>query len=150
MGINWGGVLTALITVLGAVCGSVGLWTYLDHRQQRKADKEMQENEILKEIKSIHEEITELRNTVDENEAKASRVRILKFADEIFMEMNHSKDSFDQCLSDVDFYMDYCSKNPGFRNHQTAETVEYIKEVYHERMQKKDFARYGAYRNGGN
>lgn len=148
MGINWGGVLTALITVLGAVCGSVGLWNYLDHRQQRKADKEMQDNEILKEIQSLHKEITELRNTVDENEAKAARVRILKFADEVYMEMNHSKDSFDQCLSDATFYEKFCRDNPGFKNNQTGETIEYIKEVYHERMKKKDFARYGAYRNG--
>lgn len=148
MVINWGSVLTALITVLGAVCGSVGLWNYLDHRQQRKADKEMQDNEILKEIKNLRDEITELRNTVDENEAKASRIRILKFADEVYMEMNHSKDSFDQCLSDATFYEKFCKDHPDFKNNQTGETIEYIKEVYHERMQKKDFARYGAYRGG--
>lgn len=150
MGINWGGILTALIAVLGAVCGSVGLWTYLDHRQQRKAEKEMQDNEVLKELKAIRTEIAELRETVEENEAKAARVRILKFADEIFMEMNHSKDSFDQCMSDITFYETYCGEHPKFKNHQTQETVEYIKEVYHERMKKKDFARYGAMRNGGN
>lgn len=147
--INWTGVLTALITVLGAVCGSVGLWTYLDHRQQRKADKEMQDNEVLKELKAIRTEIAELRETVDENEAKASRIRILKFADEIFMEANHSKDSFDQCLSDVTFYEQYTKEHPDFHNNQTAETVKYIKEVYHERMKNMDFARYGEYRNGG-
>lgn len=147
MEINWGVVLTALVTVIGAVCGSAGIWAYIDHRQQRKADKEMQDNEILKEIKSMREEITELRNVVDENEAKACRIRILKFADEVYMEMNHSKDSFDQCLSDVTYYEKFCSDHPDFKNNQTGETIEYIKEVYRERMQKKDFARYGAYRN---
>ena len=148
--INWTVVIQTGITILGFIFGSVGLWTYIDHRQQRKADKEMHDDELLKEVKAVRAEIAELKKTVDENEAKASRIRILKFADEIFMEMNHSKDSFDQCMSDITFYEQYCTNNPTFKNHQTVETVEYIKEVYHERMQKKDFARYGEFRNGGN
>lgn len=148
--INWTAVLTTFFTILGAIMGSAGLWTFLDHRQQRKADKEMQGSELMKEIKAMRLELNEVKETIDENEAKASRIRILKFADEIFMEMNHSKDSFDQCMSDITFYEKYCDDHPKFKNHQTAETVEYIKEVYHERMKKKDFARYGANRNGGN
>lgn len=145
--INWTVVIQTGITILGFIFGSVGLWTYIDHRQQRKADKEMHDDEVLKEVKAVRSEVAELKETVDENEAKASRIRILKFADEIFMEMNHSKDSFDQCMSDITFYEQYCTSHPTFKNHQTVETVEYIKEVYHERMIKKDFARYGAYRS---
>lgn len=159
--INWTAVLAPFFTILGAVLGSAGLWTYIDHKQQRKADKEMQDSEMMKEIKAMRlelnevkedmrSELNEVKEKIDENEAKASRIRLLKFADEIFMDMNHSKDSFDQCMSDITFYEKYCDSHPKFKNHQTAETVEYIKEVYHERMKKKDFARYGANRNGGN
>lgn len=148
--INWTVVLTPVLTILGAILGSAGLWTFVDHRQQRKADKEIHDSEMMKEIKAMRSELNDVKETIDENEAKASRIRILKFADEIFMEMNHSKDSFDQCMSDITFYEKYCADHPKFKNHQTAETVEYIKEVYHERMKKKDFARYGAFRNGGN
>lgn len=144
--VDWTAVIVAGIAFLG----STGIWTLVDHRQQRRAEKEMQDNEVMKELKAIRQEIGTLKATVDENEAKASRIRILKFADEIFMDMNHSKDSFDQCMSDVTFYEKYCDENPTFKNHQTEETVGYIKEVYHERMKKKDFARYGAFRNGGN
>ena len=148
--VNWTVVLQTAITILGFIFGSVGLWNYIDHKQQRKADREMQDSEILKELKGLRQEVAELRQTVEENEAKASRIRILKFADEIFMDMNHSKDSFDQCMSDITFYEQYCDAHKDFKNHQTGETVDYIKEVYHERMKKKDFARYGAMRNGGN
>lgn len=144
--IDWTAVLVACIAFLG----SAGIWSFIDHRQQRRADREMQDSELMKEIKAMRSELNEVKETIDENEAKASRIRILKFADEIFMEMNHSKDAFDQCLSDVTFYEKYTKEHPRFQNHQTAETVEYIKEIYHERMQKKDFARYGAMRNGGN
>lgn len=148
--INWTVVLTPVLTILGAIFGSAGLWTFVDHRQQRKADKEIHDSEMMKEIKAMRSELNDVKETIDENEAKASRIRILKFADEIFMEMNHSKDSFDQCMSDITFYEKYCTDHPKFKNHQTAETVEYIKEVYHERMKKKDFARYGTTKDGGN
>ena len=152
--VNWTVVLQTAITILGFIFGSVGLWNYLDHRQQRKTDKEMQDSELLKEVKGIRteiadfrkdtqDEISKLKETIDENEAKASRIRILKFADEIFMNARHSKDSFDQCMGDITFYEKYCTDHPKFKNHQTAETVSYLKEVYHERMQKKDFAKYG-------
>lgn len=143
--VDWTAVIVAGIAFLG----STGIWTLVDHRQQRRADREMQDNEVMKELKAIRQEIGKLKETVDENEAKASRIRILKFADEIFMDMNHSKDSFDQCMSDITFYETYCDDHPRFKNHQTEETVGYIKEVYRTRMDKKDFARYGEQRFGG-
>ena len=157
--INWTLVIQTGITLICALLGSAGIWTFLDHRQQRKADKEMHDDEVLKEVREMRtenakfredlmKELESIKETVDENEAKASRIRILKFADEVFMEMNHSKDSFDQCMSDITFYEKYCSDHPKFKNHQTAETAKYIDEVYRERMKKKDFARYGMYREG--
>lgn len=136
--------LTTVLVALITLCGSAGLWTLIDHGQQRKADRKMQDNEILKEIKAIRQDIASLSERVDENEAIASRIRILKFADEIFMDANHSKDSFDQCLADVTNYRAYCKGHPSFQNDMTDETCEYILEIYHERLKKKDFARYEA------
>ncbi len=144
MHIDWTAIFVALI----AFIGSTGVWTLIDHRQQRRADREMQNSELMKEIKAVRQDLAELRKKVDENEAIASRIRLLKFADELFMDANHSKDSFDQCLSDITNYRAYCAENPNFKNDQTEETCDYILEIYHERMKKKDFARYGTYRNG--
>ena len=143
--VDWTAVIVAGIAFLG----STGLWTLVDHRQQRRAETEMQNNEVMTELKAIRQEIGGLKATVDENEAKSSRIRILRFADEIFMDRTHSKDSFDQCMSDITFYETYCADHPRFKNHQTEETVGYIKEVYRTRMEKKDFARYGEQKTGG-
>ena len=135
--------MTAVLVAAIAFLGSAGIWTLIDHRQQRKADREMQDSEILKEVKSIHKEIDELRELIDENEAKTRRVRILSFADEIYMDMNLSKDAYDQCLSDISDYSRYCQSHPDFKNDQTVETTEYIKSMYEKRLENKDFARYG-------
>ena len=136
--IDWNGVIIALI----AFFGSAGIWTYFDHKQQRKAEKEMQDSEMMKELKSIHKEIDELRSTMAVNEVKSRRVRILRFADEVFLGVKHSKDSFDQVLSDITDYETYCNAHPGFKNNQTEETVKFLKRIYEERMEKKDFAQY--------
>ena len=136
--IDWNGILLAII----AFFGSAGIWTYFDHKQQREADKEMQDCEIMKELKSIHKEIDEIRLNIAINEAKARRVRILRFADEVFLGIKHTKDSFDQVLSDITDYEAYCEAHPDFKNNQTEETVKFLKKIYLKRMSKKDFAQY--------
>ena len=78
---------TAIVVALIAILGSAGVWSLIDHKQQRKFEKEMHDSEVLKEIKATRADLTALRQIVDENEAKASRIRILKFADEIFMDI---------------------------------------------------------------
>lgn len=135
---NWTTVLVAVITLLG----SAGLWTYIDHRQQRQADRESRNDEILKELKTIKDEIKEIRSTMAENEAKTRRIRILKFADEVFIGRQHTKDSFDQAMSDITDYEFYCKEHPEFKNNQTAATIEYLNRVYNERLEKKDFLNY--------
>lgn len=136
--IDWNAVIIAAIAFLG----SAGIWNYIDHRQQRQAEIELQNSEVLKELKCIREEIAEIKGGMAENEAKLRRVRILRFADEIFMNVRHTKDSFDQVLSDITDYESYCDLHPDFKNNQTGETVKYIKRVYLKRMEKKDFAQY--------
>ena len=133
----------AIIMALIAIFGGAGVWTFWDHNQQRNADKEIQDNEVLKEIRSIHQEIDEVKQTIASDKAESRRVRILRFADEVFMDVKHSKDSFDQVLSDITGYETYCMEHPEFKNDQTAETINYLKDIYRERMEKKDFAHYG-------
>lgn len=133
---------TTILVALIALLGSAGLWTYLDHRQQRRADKESQNNEILKELKEIKEDIAGIKSQMAENEAKTRRIRILRFADEVFTGREHTKDAFDQTMSDITDYELYCSEHPDFKNNQTVETVKFLNRVYTQRMEKKDFLSY--------
>lgn len=67
------------------------------------------------------------------------RVRILTFADEIRRKERHSKETFDQVLSDIDTYERYCDGHPDFMNHKTVAAKAKILEVYSECMDKNDF-----------
>ena len=67
------------------------------------------------------------------------RVRILTFADEIRRGVRHSKETFDQVLSDIDTYERYCTEHPDFMNNKTVAAKAKILEVYSDCMGKNDF-----------
>lgn len=67
------------------------------------------------------------------------RVRILQFADEIRRGVKHSKESFDQVLSDIDTYERYCAGHPDFMNNKTVAAKAKILEVYSECIDGNDF-----------
>ena len=75
----------------------------------------------------------------DERNAISSRVRILRFADEMMENRKHSKDAWSQLLVDCDIYEDYCKVNEDFRNNITSATISYLKANYTERLEKHDF-----------
>jgi hypothetical protein len=55
--------------------------------------------------------------------------------------MRHSKDAWDQVMSDIDYYKKYTEpgKHPDFKNGQTEATIEHIEHGYRERLEKRDF-----------
>lgn len=112
---------------------SGGIFAFIEFLIRRKDDK----NSVLKDIVN---RLERLENKVDEGDAINSRVRILHFADEMMEERRHSKDSFDQVLSDITFYNNYCSTHPDFKNSQTEATAAFIKRKYEERLEKHDFS----------
>ena len=126
------------ITVLASILLGGGFLAFLEYlitRHDKKTDKF---KEIEKTLNDIIMAIKKLDDKGDEREAVNKRVRILRFEDELQEGRNHSKDSFDQVLSDISGYNAYCDKHPEFKNEQTVATVEHIKQVYRERLEKHD------------
>ena len=125
-------------TFLGILLGGsfLAFLQFLITRHDNKKDKF---KEIEKTLNDIILAIKKLDDKGDEREAINKRVRILRFEDELQEGRSHSKDSFDQVLSDISGYNSYCDKHPEFKNEQTVATVEHIKQVYRERLEKHDF-----------
>ncbi len=89
---------------------------------------------------SLDQKIDTVDAKADSYNAVACRVRILRFEDELQAEQRHSKDSWDQAMSDIDSYESYCEAHPKFRNNQTTATVSHIKHGYNERLEKRDWS----------
>lgn len=95
--------------------------------------------DLSKKIDALEKKLDSLEAKEDRRDAVNKRVRILRFEDELQSDARHSKDSFDQVLSDITDYDQYCAAHPEFRNNQTSATVEHIKKVYSERLERRDF-----------
>lgn len=141
--------LQAVTAFVGVLIGG-GILTFVEFMIKRHDDKKSRKSGVLKAISDLDKKVDERFDTlnakidevdakVDERSAVSARVRILRFADEMGEGRKHSKDSYDQALSDIDFYEQYCKSHPTFRNNQTIATVEYIKGNYAERLEKHDF-----------
>lgn len=132
-------------TIVGGLLGG-GLISFIQFLIQRKDKKADKNSEILSAIQGLDKKINILdgkidsvEDKVDERAAVSARVRILRFSDEMLDERKHSKDSYDQCLSDITFYEQYSAEHPNFKNNQTSATIDYIKKSYAERLEKHDF-----------
>lgn len=140
---------TIIIAVISSgVVGSLLVFAqFLIQRHDSRQDKN---REVLTAIRNLDAKITELDGKIDQVDAKvdqrsavASRVRILRFADEMYEGRKHSKDAWDQVLLDCSEYekfSKYCERNGiEFSNNITEETIKYLKDEYQERLKKHDF-----------
>ena len=96
-------------------------------------------NALSAQIEAVNEHVAAVEEKEEENEAVNCRIRILRFGDEILHDVDHSKEHFDQTLSDIDFYETYCKSHPRFENNKAKATIKVILNTYHARFDKHDF-----------
>lgn len=82
------------------------------------------------ELGKIKEEIRQLREDMQEDQATTARVRILGFSDEMLHGVMHSKESFDQVLQDIDKYTKYCNTHPLYENARASAAIAHIRDAY--------------------
>ena len=120
-----------LMTIIGGLLGGgiIGFIEFIIRRNDERKDKN---KEVIQAIEKLDKKVDDRFNTLDqkielvdkkgdERNAITSRVRILKFADEMLENRGHCKD------------------NEDFRNNITSATISYLKSNYAERLEKHDF-----------
>lgn len=132
-------------TIVGGICGG-SLMGMIEFLIRRHDDKKNQYGDILNAIQRLDEKINTLDRKIDSVDAKgderntvSARVRLLRFEDELQEEKRHSKDSWDQAISDADIYENYCEEHPSFKNGQTEATIKHIRDEYAKRLEKRDW-----------
>ena len=121
--------------ILVAAVASSGFWAFLQWLIGRKTNNSV----ILEQIAELKDDVSNLNDQIGADRASTARVRILRFNDELLEGRNHSKDSFDQCLLDIDTYDSFCDTHKGFRNSITSTASDYIRDCYRKRLEKHDF-----------
>lgn len=123
-------------------------WTWLarkfgnaiNHDLSEKIDETNKRiDDVEASIKAVQETQEADRKAVDKNNAITSRVRILRFNEELLRQQKHSKESFDQALSDITDYEHYCDDNPDFENERAVLAIQNIERCYQKCLEERDF-----------
>lgn len=123
MEINMIGTIASVL--LGG--GILGFIQFLISRHDKKNDRM---NEVLDAIGDLKTEVSEIKADAQEQKAITARTHILRFADELYNNVNHGREYFEQTLDDIETYEKYCDTHRDFKNGRTKRAVPYIKETY--------------------
>jgi hypothetical protein len=77
---------------------------------------------------------------LEEQKAITSRTRILRFDDELYNNMLHTKEYFEQILEDIKTYENFCVEHPKFENNRAVEAIKHIRGIYDECWKEHKFA----------
>lgn len=97
--------------------------------------------EIIEGQKACNAKVDALSARMDESEIKAARMRIQRFADELYSNVEHSKEHFDLILMDITEYNNYCDTHSGFINEKTKVAQEIILDIYEQLLREQKFKR---------
>lgn len=124
--------MSTLIAVLTSVIASSGFWTIVQYKLQKNDKTAEKLEELTQSIKNLDEK-------VDKNDAKVSRSRILRFADELQDDRHHTLDHFKSIKEDIDNYEMYCDRHPDFKNGFAKSSIRFINRTYDELLEKHEF-----------
>lgn len=96
-------------------------------------------NEIGTKVGSLETKVVSLENQIEEDKALHARAHILRFADGLYNGKKHTKEYFDDMLSDIDDYEAYCRAHPDFKNNKTVMSVKLIRSAYQKAIENHDF-----------
>ena len=123
-------VIVALITAAVTLFGTI-LTTVTTSISNRKKTVERIDKVEVKLDSHIKEE--EWAN------AKASRVRILRFNDELCRGTQFSENHFEDILEDIDAYEKFCDTHKDYHNGKGVIAMAHIKAEYEKHMIEHDF-----------
>lgn len=136
------GALAVLLTFVQFSPLKIDPWTVIARWIGRAINGEVLQkvNKLGENVDSLTKDVEHIRQDADQRDAVTCRIRILRFNDELIHKQPlHSKEHFDQILTDIKQYEDYCELHPGFKNHIADDSIERIRRIYKECGDKGSF-----------
>lgn len=124
---NGGGLLVVSMTLIQLAPIKINPWSWLARTIGRAINAEV--------IKKLDAHIT----MDDRRTADGHRARILHFNNELLRDIGHTQEEFFEVLAEIDAYEEYCRDHPEYPNNRAVLAIENIREVYKERLKKRDF-----------
>lgn len=133
-----GGLLLLAMTLLQIAPVQLDPWSWLAKAVGRAINAD-----VAKELGEIKAKLDAHVTMDDRRTADGHRARILHFNNELLRDIGHTKEEFIEVLAEIDAYEEYCRSNPEYPNNRAILAIDNIREVYKERLKKRDFLREG-------
>ncbi len=119
------GALVALSAIIQISPIKLNPWSWIAKKIGKAINKE-----VIDKVDKLERDVNAMREESDERNAKSARSKILEFGDELLHDIKHSKESFDDILTIITEYEQYCEDHPKFKNKMTERTVKHIVATY--------------------
>lgn len=129
-----GGVLVVIMTLVQFAPVKVNPWSWLGRMIGRAINAD-----VSKRLDEIEKKLDGHITMDDRRMAESHRARILHFNNELLRDIDHTHEEFREVLSEIDDYEAYCDEHPDYPNNRAVLAIENIREVYKERLKKRDF-----------
>ena len=129
-----GGLLLVLMTLVQVAPIKINPWSAL-----AKAIGKAINADVSSRLSEIEAKLDDHIKTDDRRTADNRRAQILHFNNELLRPIYHTKEEFVEVLAKIDDYERYCEEHPEYPNNRAVLAIENIREVYKERLKKRDF-----------
>lgn len=136
-----GGALVLIMSLLQVSKININPWTAIFGWIGKQLNQEVLAKVAVleKRMDTMQTDVDTIRDEGRERHAKDCRVRILRFADEIYLGTNHSQEHYKQILGDITQYENYCDTHDKFENQIAVAAIRQIKESYDKHIRNHDF-----------
>ena len=133
-----------IATVIGVIITSLiqyfsdrySPWDWIFSRIGKAINKEtmVKLDEIYQRVEQLEKDNIKQDEERKLDKALNARRRIVKFADEIRLHSSYSrsKESYDEILGEISYYIRYCADNPDFQNDKAVLSIDLIHSEYKE------------------
>lgn len=132
--LDGGGLLVVLLTLVEFAPIKINPWSALAKAIGRAVNAD-----VLRELKSVKDDLSDHIRMDDERNADEHRARILRFNNELLRDIPHTKEEFIDVLADIDFYERYCRDHENYKNNRAVHAIANISRVYDDRLREHDF-----------
>ena len=132
-----GGGAALVIIILGLIKVKpleISVWSWLFRKIGRAFN-----GETLDRLGALETQLQAHLQAEERERAVTSRQRILRFADEMYTGVYHSRDHFEEILEQIDSYDKFCEAHADFKNGRTVAAAKLIKDQYDECLAKRSF-----------
>ena len=131
---NYGVWIIIILTIIQISPIKVDPWKWLARKIGGAVN-----SEVIERVNSLEEKMQTHIEKDEEGKATRSRIRVLRFNDEILHDIMHSKEHFEQILGDIKAYEMYCESHPNYENDKAVFAIAKIRETYQQCLNEGTF-----------